>query len=53
MTDLACLSDQLSMLSLDKLRAMQAGIVDTSAQASALLAWSLQLKDAQTQDSAT
>ncbi|OCF34874.1 hypothetical protein I316_03421 [Kwoniella heveanensis BCC8398] len=45
--------DRLSLLSVPTLRRMQAEIAETSAQASALLAWSLQLKDAQTQDSNT
>ncbi|WVF66552.1 hypothetical protein IAT40_001292 [Kwoniella sp. CBS 6097] len=45
--------DRLSLLPVATLRKMQAEIADTSAQASALLAWSLQLKDAQTQDSNT
>jgi len=45
--------DQLSLLSLDRLTVLQESLVSTSAQASALLAWLLQLKDAQTQDSVT
>jgi len=44
---------QLSILSLERLKAMQEEIAQTSAQASALLAWNLQYKDAQAQDSAT
>ncbi|KAK4683776.1 hypothetical protein P7C73_g6450, partial [Tremellales sp. Uapishka_1] len=43
--------DQLSILSLATLRKMQDDLVRVSADASASLAWSLQYKDAQTQDS--
>ncbi|KAK1921194.1 hypothetical protein DB88DRAFT_499959 [Papiliotrema laurentii] len=45
--------DQLSLLSVERLRTMQQELVETSAAASALLAWELQYKDAQVQDSAT
>lgn len=45
--------DRLSLLPLASLRKLQDELVETSAQASAALAWGLQLKDAQTQDSAT
>ncbi|ODN89738.1 hypothetical protein L198_06432 [Cryptococcus wingfieldii CBS 7118] len=45
--------DALSLLPLSTLRTLQQDLVTTSAQASATLAWMLQLKDAQTQDSAT
>lgn len=45
--------DRLSILSLASLKILQEDIVSISAQASAQLAWQLQLKDAQTQDSAT
>lgn len=45
--------DKLSLLPLVQLKRMQDELAATSAQASALLAWLLQLKDAQTQDSAT
>ncbi|GFZ44555.1 hypothetical protein JCM24511_02279 [Saitozyma sp. JCM 24511] len=44
---------RLSLLPIESLKTMQADLVETSAQASALLAWLLQLKDAQTQDSQT
>jgi len=43
----------LSILPLAKLRELQDDLVETSASASGLLAWLLQLKDAQNQDSAT
>ncbi|WVR03114.1 hypothetical protein IAU60_000104 [Kwoniella sp. DSM 27419] len=45
--------DQLSLLSVAKLRQLQSDLSGTSAQASALLTWLLQFKDAQTQDAAT
>ncbi|ORX35116.1 hypothetical protein BD324DRAFT_633933 [Kockovaella imperatae] len=45
--------DALSLYSLERLRTIQNELVETSAQASALLAWYLQLKDAQTQDAET
>ncbi|KAK8844764.1 hypothetical protein IAR55_006614 [Kwoniella newhampshirensis] len=45
--------DQLSILSIHALKKIQDELVTATAQASAALAWSLQLKDAQTQDSAT
>lgn len=45
--------DRLGLLPLATLRQIQDQLVATSAQASASLAWSLQLKDAQSQDSAT
>ncbi|WVQ94166.1 hypothetical protein IAU59_001244 [Kwoniella sp. CBS 9459] len=45
--------DRLSLLPVATLRKIQAELAETSAQASTLLAWSLQLKDAQTQDSNT
>lgn len=47
------LLDGLSIMSLTNLRKLQEELVETSASASALLAWLLQLKDAQTQDSTT
>ncbi|WVQ72239.1 hypothetical protein IAR50_001788 [Cryptococcus sp. DSM 104548] len=45
--------DNLSLLPLSTLKTLQQELVTTSAQASATLAWMLQLKDAQAQDSAT
>ncbi|WVQ82898.1 hypothetical protein IAT38_005034 [Cryptococcus sp. DSM 104549] len=45
--------DQLTLLPIASLRKIQQELVENSAQASATLAWMLQLKDAQTQDSAT
>lgn len=45
--------DQLSLMSVDKLRKMQDELVATTADASAQLAWLLQLKDALGHDSAT
>jgi hypothetical protein len=45
--------DRLSLLSLASLRKIQSDLVETSSQASSTLAWALQLKDAQSQDSAT
>jgi hypothetical protein len=45
--------EQLSLLPLAKLEALHADFAAQTADASALLAWFLQLKDAQTQDSAT
>ena len=45
--------DALSLSGMDRLTSIQNELVEVSAQASALLAWYLQLKDAQTQDSET
>jgi TRAP-type mannitol/chloroaromatic compound transport system permease small subunit len=45
--------DRLSILSLVSIKRLQEELVHTSSQASALLAWQLQMKDAQAQDSAT
>ncbi|WWC57600.1 uncharacterized protein I303_100132 [Kwoniella dejecticola CBS 10117] len=45
--------DRLSLLPLATLRKIQAEVAQTSALASSRLAWELQLKDAQTQDSTT
>jgi hypothetical protein len=45
--------DRLSILPLSTLQGIQDQLVTISAQASATLAWSLQLKDAQNHDSAT
>ena len=45
--------DQLALLPLAKLEALHADLAQQTADASALLAWLVQLKDAQTQDSAT
>ncbi|WWD22682.1 hypothetical protein CI109_107175 [Kwoniella shandongensis] len=45
--------DQLSILSIHALKKIQDELVTITAQASAPLAWSLQLKDAQVQDSTT
>lgn len=53
LSDVADSLDRLSLLPLASLRKIQDQLVETSAQASATLAWGLQLKDAQTQDSAT
>lgn len=45
--------DQLSLLPLSRLETIQSDLAKHTAEASALLAWFLQLKDAQSQDAAT
>ena len=45
--------DQLSLLPLERLKRIQNDFVDVTSHASVVLAWLLQLKDAQTQDSVT
>ena len=49
----ADVADEMSLLPMARLEAIQTELVNTSAQASAVLAYLLQLRDAQSQDAST